>query len=465
MNLSWIRFCYWLSLALLPLAGVGVVRLSTGIDTGAGLQPSWAALAVATVGVLITAGRRDGLRDSWRRLDRALPRRWQLGFLLVAASLVFSAAGLRVAPAPDSAATVWSRYARQMIQAAIMACFVLWPALVTRGEERWRATSRWMFFGLVFQLAYAMVQGISFYFPNAIYSGLEQIFTSNPSILSGSEQLYLGDVFRNIPRLRGTMCEPLYLGSFLVMVWPWLAWSGDAGRWRRVGLGLALVLLLGTWSRGAWFAAIAQGFVTAGIWMIWRREQFLRVLPRSWPLRWVVLGVATVAVGVLFYLAGDALRMPWERLQQSFSRQDWSNLTRVYSMQAAWRAFLLSPIVGIGWGQFAWHFPLLVDPLGLQSQFDWPMVNNLPLQILSETGLVGGLVWFGIGISLAIGTLRRARRRDRAGERVLAAGISLLGVWVQLLSFSQYNLPHIWVALGLLVAALIEAAPADGAPE
>jgi hypothetical protein len=28
------------------------------------------------------------------------------------------------------------------------------------------------------------------------------------------------------------------------------------------------------------------------------------------------------------------------------------------------------------------------------------------------------------------------------------------GVWSQLLTFSQYNLPHIWVSLGLLLAAL-----------
>ena len=34
--------------------------------------------------------------------------------------------------------------------------------------------------------------------------------------------------------------------------------------------------------------------------------------------------------------------------------------------------------------------------------------------------------------------------------------LACLGVWLQLLFFSQYNLPHIWVAPGLLLAALAD---------
>jgi len=37
-------------------------------------------------------------------------------------------------------------------------------------------------------------------------------------------------------------------------------------------------------------------------------------------------------------------------------------------------------------------FSALVDPTGLQSQFTWPVVNNFPLEILCETGLIGFLV-------------------------------------------------------------------------
>ena len=136
-------------------------------------------------------------------------------------------------------------------------------------------------------------------------------------------------------------------------------------------------------------------------------------------------------------------------------------------MQAAWRAFLLSPFLGIGWGQFGWHFPVLVDPMGLQSQFTWPVVNNFPLLVLCETGLVGFFVFLGWAVGLIRGIRRRwvelflsgpisGQSGRLPGRLLLAVTISGAGVWFQLLTFSQYNLPHIWVSLGLMMALLAD---------
>ena len=101
---------------------------------------------------------------------------------------------------------------------------------------------------------------------------------------------------------------------------------------------------------------------------------------------------------------------------------------------------------------------VLVDPLGLQSQFSWPVVNNFPLKILCETGLVGGGVFLAllgrVGFGVVAAMRRTADRESR--RRLLALTAGFLAVWIQLPTFSQYNLPHIWVALGLLLAALAE---------
>lgn len=445
---------YRWTLALLPLAGVGVIHLLTGVDTGAGLQPAWATLALATGGAIVVDLRREGPAGALRNLGRNLPSAWRWAAAAALVSLLLSLAGLWLAPPQEPLAVTLPRYLRQLVQIGIMGFFVLVPALVTRGDEAWRQTVRWLLLGACFQVAYGALQAISFYEPNVLYAGLERIFTSNPSILSGSEQLYLGNVFRDVPRLRGTACEPLYLGNYLVMVWPWALWGVGSPRLRRIALVGVALLLLGTWSRGAWFAAVVQVGAFAGLWMLGRgRGPSVR---RAGARRWW-LGALGALAG-LFLLLGltlgfDALVLPWQRMMQSFSRQDWSNLTRLYSMQAAWRAFLASPWVGVGWGQFAWHFPLWVDPMGLQSQFDWPMVNNLPLQILCETGLPGGLTLLVCAGALARGVVLRVRKQGLAGP-LLPAAISALGVWAQLLTFSLYNLPHIWVAVGLLLAAL-----------
>lgn len=452
------HYFYGAALLTLPWIGVGVIHLLLGVDTGAGLQPSWLLLAVATILVAAEAIGRAGPGAAWRELWSRIPVSWRIATGLTVLAILASAVGILAVPVQQSAATVWGRFLRQFVQLAVMGFFVLWPALWTRGEYRWRWTARLLVASALIQATYGLLQGISFYHPNPLYGFLEKGFTSNPSILSGSVQLYLGDVFRDVPRLRGTACEPLYLGSFLLMALPWIALATRRpGRRALIGLTLAL-LLIGTWSRGAWIGFLAEA--GCGLVLLLLAGRFARsTRPGSGArdLRLVVgFGGLIVIAVVALWLAPEtsALRMPLERLLQSFSRQDWSNLTRLYSMEAAWRAFLGSPFVGIGWGQFAWHFPLHADPMGLQSQFDWPMVNNFPLQILCETGLLGLAVLIGSALAMGRAVLGRVRRPGARLIAVVPAVLGLTGLWVQLMTFSQYNLPHLWVGLGLLLAAL-----------
>lgn len=450
----WTRACLGATLLTLPWIGLGTVRLLTGHDLGAGVQPSWLFLAAATAGL-------------WRRrADRPppLPRPAALLAGAAAAALGLSAAGLWVAPAPVPPGEAWLRYGKQVAQLAIMAAFLAWPAWWVRGAARWRWTARLVVAGALLQAAYGLLQGIQWAAPGPLLPVLERVFTSNPAILSGSEQLHLADGFRDVPRLRGTACEPLYLGSFLLLALPLVALTGWGPRRRAAAAAALALLLVMTWSRGAWLAA-AGGVAVAVV--------LGRLVPATGPRglgrRRGWLGAAA-AVGLLAAaiaaLDPGLLALPLERLAQSFSQRDWSNLTRLYSMQAAWRAFLLSPLCGVGWGQFPWHFPLLVDAPGLQSQFQWPVVNNFPLQILCETGLAGFGVFAAAAATLARATVRGLRRAGPAGAlRLRVAAVATAAVWLQLLTFSQYNLPHLWVAPGLLLAALADRTDgAEGTP-
>ena len=107
--------------------------------------------------------------------------------------------------------------------------------------------------------------------------------------------------------------------------------------------------------------------------------------------------------------------------------------------------------------------------MGLQSQFTWPVVNNYPLLVLCETGLVGMFVFIGWGVGLVRGIRRRwidlfmsgtisGEAAILRGRLILAVVVSGAGVWFQLLTFSQYNLPHIWVSVGLMMALLADSA-------
>ncbi len=443
---------YLASLVCLPLVGADIIVLATGRDAGAGLQPAYLLLAVAValrLGALVPPASRAAARDALGEpTGRFLG--WAGG--LAAAALAMSALGIVVARASVEPGEAWWRYARQVTQVLVMACFAAYPALWTRGEARWRATIYALAGGLVVQDVYALGQAWHFLRPNPWFAALERIFTSNPAILAGSEELFLEGRFRGVPRLRGTACEPLYLGNYLLLVLPLLAGLAGRRRGARLVVAAGVVLLLFTWSRGAALAAI----VGLAAWLGLRQRAQLDL-----PWRRVVVGtaaaLAATAVLATVVAGGDAWLFPLRRLAQSLDRGDWSNLTRLYSMQAAWRAFLLSPVVGVGWGQFAFHFPLLVDPLGLQSQFTWPVVNNVPLLVLCETGLLGLAALALVTGRLVRDTWRRlAVAEPPCAARLAVIAAATIAVAAQLLTFSQYNLPHIWVAPGLWLAALWE---------
>ncbi len=444
--------CYLASLSCLPLVGVDVIVLATGRDLGAGLQPAYVLLAAA-VGLRLAmladpAGRvaARGLRHDPTGRFLALVG----GF--AAGAVALSALGLVLARAAVAADDAWWRYARQVAQLVVMACFAVYPALWTRGEARWRATVVALVAGLAAQEVYALAQAWHFLRPGPLFAAVDRIFTSNPAILAGSEELYLEGRFRGVPRLRGTACEPLYLGSYLLLVLPLAGRLAVRSRWVRPLVAAGVVLLLLTWSRGAVLAAL----VGLAAWGACARRAGLGV-----PVRRVVVlmaaAVGTTALAAALVAGSDAWLYPVRRLAQSLDGGDWSNLTRLYSMQAAWRAFLLSPVVGVGWGQFAFHFPLLVDPLGLQSQFTWPVVNNLPLLVLCETGVLGFAALSLVSWRLLRTTWRRLAGADPThGARLALTAAATIAIATQLLTFSQYNLPHIWVAPGLWLAALRE---------
>jgi hypothetical protein len=447
-----IRIANWATLAFLatmPWVGLCVVSATTGRDLGAGFQPAYLLVTLAVIASWWGGAYRGG------RIADRVPVAWI--WTLALGAILLSAVGVWRSPGLATPLEAWGRYGRQVIQWLLMAACALHLAVWLRGERRWRHALAALAVGLVFQGLYGLWQAVHFYDPGVVFAKLETVFTSNPSILSGSEELYLGRDFVGIPRVRGTACEPLYLGNYILMVLPWLLILALRLRrliWLPV---IAALLLAATWSRGAWLAA-APGALVALV-VLWRlgRLRLGRILARTLPVV-VLLGLAAH-----FVTEGRLLDLMIQRVEQSFSTEDWSNLTRWYSMQAAWRGFLLQPVFGLGWGQYGFHFVRLVDPMGLQSQFAWPVVNNYPLGVLCETGAIGFAalvasvwaitrrVWFAMAIL-------RAGTPGTSGMplRLVAAVASVTAVWSQLLTFSQYNLPHIWVALGFLLAVLAE---------
>jgi O-antigen ligase len=82
---------------------------------------------------------------------------------------------------------------------------------------------------------------------------------------------------------------------------------------------------------------------------------------------------------------------------------------RIELVAEAWQLFLSAPVLGAGWGQFAWHHFLHVAAVGATAAPGvYNHAHNIVLHLFAETGAIGGLLVMGAAV-LWIADLKRIR--------------------------------------------------------
>jgi O-antigen ligase len=333
----------------------------------------------------------------------------------------------------------WIKALKQLAQWGF---FVLAALAVARRVERGIPVlvERAMGLGLIVACLVAVLAA-------ALGPGVLPLLDTNSSIASGSDELYLGHSFTGIARLRAPMPEPLMFGSYLLAVVPLVGLSGCArggwSRWWRWGAALVgFACLFATWSRGAWLGAAA---IVALLGFAWMRGRFGPVTRSR-----VAAGLGGAAIAGVAGLAFVLQVSPWElpgllfdRLAQSAAGHDMSNMTRVWAWRAAGEMFMDAPVAGQGWGSYGFLFFEYAPAAASGAHFGWPVPNNLALLLLAETGLVGLVLWV-MAIWPAVVPIGD-RSRDVRGLVVACATVGLL---LQFATFSQWNLPHVWLLFG-----------------
>jgi O-antigen ligase len=252
----------------------------------------------------------------------------------------------------------------------------------------------------------------------------------------------------------------LKLGPTLAVLSPFALWAARR-RWGLKGLLLGFALILGpillAGSRAAWlcYALVALGFV-------WREAKS--------PLRFA--GFCMIAA-VLLALAGG---IAWEtsgRFQQRMDRTllalqgtsqsiDTALTGRLDIWRASARMIAANPIKGVGVRGFRYAYPhyapandhfLVAESCGEGEGACHP--HQLVLEILTETGTIGMLLWLAAA-AMALRAWRRvgAAARERAFPVTLALGVMLFPLNTHLAFYSAWwGLLFGWL-LGLWCAAL-----------
>jgi len=243
------------------------------------------------------------------------------------------------------------------------------------------------------------------------------------------------------------MPEPLMFGSYLLASVPLAALAGFARRgfarwWRLSAALLGAACLLGTWSRGAW---LGGGIATALLVGLWVRGWFGPVVRSR-----ILAVLAATILGSLVAFSVVLQVMPWEvpdllfrRLGQSLAGHDMSNMTRIWAWRVAVDMFRDAPVHGQGWGSYGFQFFHYASEAASGAHFGWPVPNNLGLLVLAESGLIGLVLW-----TSSLGPALAGLRDRQQGVLAVFLACALVGVLVQLGTFSQWNLPHLWLLFG-----------------
>ncbi|MDX6750047.1 putative O-glycosylation ligase, exosortase A system-associated [Geminicoccaceae bacterium 1502E] len=350
--------------------------------------------------------------------ERKTPGMTGLAWLLLAFTLWFSLTTSR-AWAPEPALDKFSDAIK------VMAAFFLTITLVDRRER-------------LMALVWVMTFSLGFY---GVKGGLFTLLSGGATLVWGPPDTFITD--NNSLALALVMVAPLLL---------YAAECAEGRGWLRLALlaalGLTLVAVVGTWSRGGLVALLAMGGV------LWLRSRSK-----------LLTGALALAV-LLVALA--AMPPEWfERMGtiETYEEDASANL-RFFAWSWATDVALQSPLLGGGFSVFVLN--------GIQhgSGSSYLNAHSIYFEVLGEHGFVGLGLFLAIGAGALLATLRLMRatraRPDLLWAHRLAAAIqvSLVGYAVggAFLNMAFYDFYYYLLAVLVVMTRLVHEAPAVEEP-
>ncbi len=291
-----------------------------------------------------------------------------------------------------------------------------------------------------------------------LYQYFGDFFGLGPNF-TGLAERYSWKVF-GFARVQSTGLEPLYYGSYLLMptliLMNEILYRKDTIPYSAAVLTLFVTTLGLTLSRGAIYGLIGATLVTFFLSAIFRKKlkqgRFKRVVLA------IVMGFLLSLACVQLFNRTPPTEGPTEgkkaagayvqQLTNSGVEGAGDDRSRFRSKAISMATSDINVLMfGIGPGQFGPYIQ------GTNAEGGWVIVNNLPLEILLETGVIGFLIMLTVIILVVRQSLTLLSKAD-SYESYLIFGLLayLFSQFIQAQTFSTLYILHIWSAIGILLA-------------
>ena len=390
-----------------------------------------------------------------------------MAFVLFA--LTATGVGALLDPVPLRGQDYFGRAFRAWVTLIIGLSFFLSAVWMNRNEDDLRFTVKWILAGFVMTVLWSGIQALSFYTPF-----LEKETVTHWQLAFSMRELVKTN------RVSGMAYEPAWLAGQIATIYlPWLFASlltrirVTRFKWLEIVLlGIALLLLLATYSRGGLLTAVFAlvfTFLIAG-----RRELraawtwFISGFQRggSWLLRVGILGVALgalVGAGLFLGQKGYIARLFTSRADslEEFVIQNSAGARAAYTFGAL-GAYEESPLAGVGLGASGFyiyeHMPdwAMTTVPDIARQFSpenrlYPNPKNMYVRLLAETGLVGLFMFVAFLFSLLGDSLLALKNNTPVLRYLGIAGLfSWLAIGMYNATQDSFATPNIWINLGIL---------------
>jgi putative inorganic carbon (hco3(-)) transporter len=261
------------------------------------------------------------------------------------------------------------------------------------------------------------------------------------------------DLIEESSRASGTVGDPNELAAFL-LVGLALAVGMSVGKERTRVLRIAAIVAVPLCAAGVFLSLSRGGLIALGVMLI-----AATIFAGRWRLAIMAMLVVVVAGGVFYFTALASLPAR-ERVTNAGGGTGRSDIWKL-----GLRMVRAHPLEGVGVG----NFPVVSANYALQPgtilrpEFIFSaapkITHNTYLEILSEMGFPGFLLFMGVIFSCLASALRAARlwaRRGQTGMEALARGVflGLLGMLVADFFISEMYDKLLWVMLAICPAML-----------
>ena len=281
---------------------------------------------------------------------------------------------------------------------------------------------------------------------NKIYIETQKIFNTQYA------HRFLNNYEEYITGISGSTKEPSAFGNYISVIFPWLILgtmylkNNRIGKWLVI---LAIICVIYSYSRIAYFTISLEILI---ILFICKKNIF--------SFRFLLVGVLIISVGLYFIVTNDEVLEKVINVFFSFgenaeTNRMSSNITRFSLQVAAFNMFLANPILGVGLGQFGFHYPNFLPDWAFLSSEILTAINpnngiiygsyNTHIRVLAESGIIGFILWVNIiikGFKNYIYILKSVEKDKKYIVKliILSYGISLLGF----INFDIYIFFYYW---------------------